>query len=404
MRNAQRIPFRLQDSTLGFFRRLVGVVSCPPLNGVIGVTSLLVLCTLNVSLQANPAMGDGKGSLKTSVESSENSGANNDALEHLEWMKVAFEKGNPNDADLRSDLGRAYQMAGLHKEALDQYLWSFDEGPKHAINSSYSAVRISFLLSYIHELAKVYAPAMDALVDRRDALYQAILNNTSDYVSNRREIDDDFAALAQYTDDDDFILSVFDHLEGDRTANRARTLGVFVSRNLETFDQHELFEVIVKHVDMRHEVNSSIASYKRLNGFLDWKLRESHREALAKSVDNFYRKHISNLYKILLATNNQEDATYVEGKLVDLLDEAATYHALASAGIESGRPLKGNVGQARKALGFEPNNATFANTLIHLLHTTGNTSEATVIAKDFLTRELTAEDRSSIERTLHNLH
>ena len=373
--------------------------------GSTGPATILVLSTLCNPLVANATESEDPNLGSTVDQSTESIDPENNAQNQIEEAKAALEKGDPNDSRLRTDLGRAYERAGLYEKALEQFLWSFDEGPKHKINRSYHGVRLSYLLGDIRDLAEVYAPAMDALVVRRDGLLETILKNRRAYRRNRAEIDGDFASLARYVRDDDYIFSVFDQLKNDEAVDRTKTLSEFVQTNLATFDEHGFFDVIVKYVDMRYEVDSGIRTHFSLQRQIreESSMEQEYREVMAKAFIAPARKSIVNLYKILLATERLDDARYAAERVISVFEGASTYNALAAAGIDSNKPTVTNVNQSRKAVEMEPANAIFVNTLVKLLHATGETSEAVRTAKDFLSTGQDPENRSLIEDTLQDL-
>lgn len=361
---------------------------------------VLVLGILGNPLFADASENDDESLDSITQESTEDIDIKKAALEQLEHVKSLFERRNPNDSDMRSDLAHAYQDAGLYEDALEQFLWCFDEGPKYAINETWSAVRTSFLLGYIQDLAEVYPPARDALVVRRDSLFQAIQANESTYMNDQAKIDGDFAALTKYVGDDEFTLWVFDWLKNDETVDRTTTLREFVETNLTTFDEHRLFDEIVRYVDMKGLVDHYVRSYASLEQH--W-IDDPDRDALLKMIARPSRKGFVGLYRILMATGRLDDAKYAAGKVIGLFDDATTYNALAAAGIDSTNPSSVNVEQARKAVKMEPSNATFVNTLVQVLHATGETHEGVGIANDFLSTDLTAEERTLIEGSLDNM-
>lgn len=373
--------------------------------GPTGFASVLVLSTLCNPFVATATESEDPNLGPTVDQSTENIASEINAQDQIEEAKAALEKGDQNDSGLRTDLGRAYERAGLYAEALEQFLWSFDEGPKHKINRSYRGPRLSYLLGDIRDLAEVYAPAMDALVVRRDGLFETILKNRRAYRRNSAEFDRDFAALAQCIGDDDYIFSVFDRLQSDKSVDRTETLSLFVVRNLDSFDEHGLFDVIVKYVDMRGKVDSSIRSHLSLQHHLreESSMEKEIREAMANAFVVPARQEIVNLYKILLATESLDDAKYAAERVISVFGGGVTYNALAAAGIESNKPTVANVDQARKAVELEPANATFVNTLIQLLHATGDTSEAVRIGKEFLSTGQDPERRSTVEDSLRTM-
>lgn len=200
--------------------------------------------------------------------------------------------------------------------------------------------------------------------------------------------------------DDEYILWVFDWLKNDQTADRRKTLRKFVKRNLDTFDAHGLFTEIVKYVDMKGLVDHKVRSYKSLERH--W-VDNRDRDAMLKLIARPSRKGLVGLYRILLATGHLADANYAATNVISLFDDATTYNALAAAGIDSTNPSSINVEQARKAVKMEPANVTFVNTLVQVLHATGETHEGVGIANDFLSNDLKDEERSLIEDTLDSL-
>lgn len=395
-RNLSVCSFSWSVSSGTTFRRILGAT---------GLVTILAFSNLDSLLVANTMKSEVGSHNPRTNESTSKAVSKDDALEQLEQAKVALKTGNPNSSELRSNLGLAYQHAGFYKEALSQFLWSFDKGPNYEINRSYKGVRRSYLLSDIRDLADIYTPAMDALVVRRDSLFETILNNDRAYRRDREEIDRDFAALAHCIGDEDYILSTLDRLQNDKSVDRTITLGEFVRRNLDFFDEQGKFDVIVKYVDMRHKFDSTVSSHLTLQRQIreDSSEDQEYRETMAKAFIVPARNSMVNLYKILLATERLEDARYAAERVIELFDSAATYNALAAAGIESNKPTVANVGQARTSVEMEPANAIFVSTLVKLLHVTGDTSEAVRTARDFLSTGQDPENRSLIEDTLQEL-
>ena len=406
MNNTQKQSTKFRYLSLSsFFSSICSGTTLQRIFGTTGLVTILVSSNLGNHLVADTIQSNvGSHSPKT-YESIAKAVSKEDALEQLEHAKVALENGNQNSSELRSNLGLAYQDAGLYEEALAQFLWCLDEGPNYEINLPYRGVRRSYLLGEIRDLAKVYTPAMDALIVRRDDQFETILKNDRAYRRDREEIDRDFAALAQSIGDNDYIFSVFDRLQNDKSVDRTKTLSLFVLRNLDSFDEHGLFDVIVKYVDMRHKFDSTVSSHLTLQRQIreDSSEDQEFRETMAKAFVVPARNSMVNLYKILLATERLEDARYAAERVIELFDSSATYNALAAAGIESNKPTVANVGQARTSVEMEPANAIFVNTLVQLLHATGDTSEAVRIARDFLGTGQDPENRSLIEDTLQDL-
>jgi RNA polymerase sigma factor (sigma-70 family) len=87
-------------------------------------------------------------------------------------------KTNPTE---RMSVARELRAQGKNAEALEHYLWCFDEGLKYS--PAFVGVRSSFLLSELRELAKVHPPALEALVTRRNAVEERIMAGSMDKMS-----------------------------------------------------------------------------------------------------------------------------------------------------------------------------------------------------------------------------
>jgi RNA polymerase sigma factor (sigma-70 family) len=77
----------------------------------------------------------------------------------------------------RQALANKLVLEGKFPEALEHFLWCYDEGAKNS--PSYVGVRGSFLLNQIKDLASKYPPAQEALLARRDGLEKSIKDSSS---------------------------------------------------------------------------------------------------------------------------------------------------------------------------------------------------------------------------------
>ena len=111
---------------------------------------------------------------------------------------------------------RAQQLArtGDPAEALRELLWCFDTGMTAV--TSFTGVRVSFLLSDIARLGERHPAALDALRARRDVAEKRLLASATDF-----EAQSAFANINQYLKEPDRTLAVFDQLPaGDQRRSR----------------------------------------------------------------------------------------------------------------------------------------------------------------------------------------
>lgn len=114
-------------------------------------------------------------------------------------------------AKARYDLGRELSQKGKDAEALAEFLWCFDTGMKSP--SSYSGVRVSFLLQDIAILGAHYPPALDALRARRDGVGRTLAGD--------RDAAADFGAINHYLGEDNLTLEAFDKQPADSAEKSA---------------------------------------------------------------------------------------------------------------------------------------------------------------------------------------
>jgi len=120
-------------------------------------------------------------------------------------------KGAATDQDrvqARYKLARLLALDGKNQEALDEFLWCYDEGMKQA--PGMHSVRNSFLLSDMANLGRDFPPALTALRERRDkALAAAQAPDAS------RDTLMDLASLNRTLKEDAKTLEFFDRLPAD---------------------------------------------------------------------------------------------------------------------------------------------------------------------------------------------
>ena len=87
--------------------------------------------------------------------------------------REAVVKEGEKSPTVRTKLARELENQGKYAEAMEEYLWCFDEGLKH--DPAFAGVRLSFLLRDLARLGQRYAPAKKALESRRDSRENELL-------------------------------------------------------------------------------------------------------------------------------------------------------------------------------------------------------------------------------------
>lgn len=125
----------------------------------------------------------------------------------------------PANPDPQTILNEAQEdtRAKRYEMALEKYIWFHKNAIKH--NAGMSGVRLSFALSYWHNLAKVYPPAMDLLRETRDEASENVLNGKQLVESFH-----DLASINRTISEDSHTTDTFILLE---TQNKATAKKVF---------------------------------------------------------------------------------------------------------------------------------------------------------------------------------
>ena len=333
----------------------------------------------------------------------------------LDRARSALAAGNPDDPMLRSRLADAYVEMGQDEAALEEYLWCFDEGEKH--REGYHGVRLSFLLSSIERLGRRYPPAREALVERRQAAEQRIVDGSAEY--------DDIAVYSSINrvfNDQDATLALYDRVKDEGSLDRV-TLSSFKSTCFDLLVDARRYERIAGEYDLTKKVESefdtyrmSMETYRDFASFLALadEIDESMRKELEKlakdeylqeqmrqSAKDMLRRSVASSYQVLIGAGRLDEATAVAQRLTEELDDAESHNALAWAGYLTGSPVEANLAQARRA--FETTGGediAIVDTLARVLAALGRRDEAISVAEAGLAKAATTQDRRTMAACL----
>ena len=323
--------------------------------------------------------------------------------------QAALAAGNPEDPSLRSRLADAYAELGQDQDALREYLWCFDVGMKNT--EGYYGVRLSYLLSDIERLGRRYPPARAALVERRQQAEQRIIDGSAEY-------DDiaDYSSINETLDEMDATLALYDQVK-DEGSLPDLTLQDFAREVYDLLVDAKQYERIVSEHDVSARVewafelfSTSMELFRDPAATFDQveeQLSESTRKELAdfllepgtaermrQTYKDMLRDRVASHYQVLVGAGLLEDAAEVAQRLIEELDDAETYNALAWAGYLTGSPVEANLAQARRAFEMtESQNIAIVDTLARVLATLGHKDEAVSIGEKALLEAETSSDR-----------
>ena len=307
---------------------------------------------------------------------------------------------NHEDPMLRVALAEVYVIWGRYEDALREYLWCLDE--KYMVEPSYNGERSSFplsdidLISDIANLGQVYPPALEALTARNDTFLDQILNERIDTKISA------YSYLNKRLGETEKIMQLYENLV-QATEDRSRAIESVVFLNMKLFIEDKLYDPIVSNLDLvwmaKNLVKSQSVSLSAVPGV------EPLSPDKEKEFREWYRAHIRGVlaeyYLVFLAASQEEEAQEIVSWALKSSDDAATYHALAEAGLKSAVPITENVQQAEKAVSMDPDNASYVNTYARLLHTTGRKEQAALTLMKFVGEsEMTVKEHEMIHASL----
>ncbi|MCY3621390.1 MAG: thioredoxin family protein [Gammaproteobacteria bacterium] len=305
-------------------------------------------------------------------------------------------QGDENDPMLRMQLADAYREMGRYDEALREYLWCFDEGAEH--DPAYSGVRLSFLLGDIERLGTSYPPAREALVERRDAAKQRILDREPGDEAARV-----FARINDTLGESAATLALFDSLNDNDVlhAEAARTL---VREVFDLLVDAARYGEIISHLDVPGRAAFHLRIFDdevRREEETKAKFGEVMMKALRDVQTMLTREAVAACYQVLVGVGEHVQAASIASKLIERLRDAETLNALAWAGYRTGSPVEENLAMAREAYAqTSGDNLPIVDTFARLLAVMGHRDEAVSIAEAGLAKATSDDDRTLMEQCL----
>jgi len=245
-------------------------------------------------------------------------------------LRKRIEDGGGTDVGLRKDFGQELARRGKHAEALEQYLWCWDHGVEH--DSSFSGVRVSFLLGDITRLGRQHPPALDALRTRRDASTRTILDG-----EGTPRLAADVMALNRTLQDNAATLRVYDAL--------AEHPGYEVSEiKWMRFRMYREITDLLLEERRYQDVLDGVDNYEgAIEGELKKVATETERGA-DKGLVSFMRRNAvregAKFYEALLGTDREAEAREVRDQLLDLDASYGTFTVLVKQAARAGAPAE----------------------------------------------------------------
>lgn len=279
--------------------------------------------------------------------------------------------GREKDMMARKRYARELEAAGQYEEALKEYLRCYDET---GVDSSFTGVRSSFLLSDILELSKKLPAAREALESRRDAAEQRVRErvlppDTRDQKELKAAAASvaDAASLNRELGTLDRVVSLYDELKTRGTMHKMQRQAFsmvlvepFVEKRryqdaLDLFDKPEGYVKGV--IDLYKTSLKPPAGAQEAAGF------DGGRDIATEMTI----ERSTPIYEALLGTQQVERASKVADQLTEYSPTWQTYVALIEAASRAGAiDVARQVGARGQAVLADPGPAVIKDTLSRL--------------------------------------
>lgn len=230
---------------------------------------------------------------------------------------------NVDEMSMQKRMQHAQELAfnGKHAEALQEYLWLWDNMVLR--EWSMSGVRGSFLAMQMQALAQEHAPAKKAFEQLRDRSEEVLKTDDRTF-----EVLDDWIVLNGVVGDTDRTLAWFDRHKDDpdfkRTWRRV----------------HFRIEPLLREEDRLSDLGAIMdAPGVRLKR--DAMMLESSGgmvEAARSALQNHQRGEMAETYSLYLVVEREDDATKYKDGVIELVDTPEMRIALVEAALEVGQP------------------------------------------------------------------
>lgn len=280
-----------------------------------------------------------------------------------------------NNPMARMEYARALLRMGKKEEALKEYLWCFDEGKS---SPAFAGVRLSFLLSYIERLGRDYAPAVEALRERRDSRRTAVLSGRADPIAPA-----ELESLNDALDDSADTLVVYDQLK--REHPDSPLLQPFRQQVYDDLLKSRRYAELYDQNTFDSEIEQTIASYSPswASRLFSLSMKKEQREQIDAVKKQLLIQKLGEHYQVLIGLHKLEEAEKLAARILSLHDSAETYNALAWNGYLTGSPVEANVAQARKAHELTGGSqVAIIDTLARVLYARGKKPEAVAVVQD----------------------
>lgn len=237
-------------------------------------------------------------------------------------LQAKIAEATPDEAImLRQDLGELYFARGQFGRALEEWLTCFDKGREIA---AYTGVRATGLIGHLVQLSNTYAPARDALSQRREAAHAGMLRGSD---TDAR----DYAAINSGLHENELTLKAFN--EGTPSMRRALWRNV-LSELVEAKRYRDIVDVAE---DMQRDVEVAFVVEETMESMFGPKGKAPDSENYA-SARHRLKIDLARIFEIQLGAGRENRAQDVASRLLKFEGDGESFALLITAAIRAGQP------------------------------------------------------------------
>lgn len=234
-------------------------------------------------------------------------------------VPVADSAADPVESNLKALLAEARDQrdVGDYAGSLESYLKFFEDSR----NTSYTGVRLSYVLEELKAMGEDYPPATEALRALRDEREKKLFASRASW-----DVINEWASLSETLDGNEYIVAVYDQLRY-RGNNDPVVLSNVLEQNWEAFIEAGRYPELTSLAFQRYGNLESMAAT----------MGQTENAEVRQSIGDYMVSEYARVYEVFLATNNTADANQLSAKVLDESDSGFAYHALIEAAKSAGR-------------------------------------------------------------------
>lgn len=273
-----------------------------------------------------------------------------------------LEKEGVNNPMARLEYAEALLRNDKAAEALEHYLWCLDHGLEH--DPEFKRVRLTYLMSSLARLMQFHPPVRQEVRKRLDAVEKELRANP-----DRDELAAELHAYNQILRQSEKTKDLYTQLKKKRPDARSLP-GLLLAMLPEMLERRD-YDWIYNEMDLDAQLDAMRVEYREEVDKIkaDKNLNEGDRSEKLDLVKRYFAFRMTDFYQLALGAGQTEKAANLSEKILKFNDSSDVLNVLAWSGYLTGKPVKANLEQAKKAYDLtDGRDASVVDTYVRLLY------------------------------------